>query len=359
MECSSCRYKNPEGLKFCENCGNSLGIRCPNCGFENPSGFRFCGECGTTMIRETSQKAIETSTEAERRQITVLFCDLVGSTALSSRLEPEALREVIRDYQPTCAKVIRHYKGFIARYFGDGILVYFGYPMAHEDDPQRAVHTGLEIVEAMVGLNTTLEKEEGIQLNVRIGIHTGLVVAGDIDKDERLEAMAVIGETPNIAARLEGLAEPDTVVISPATHRLVEGVFIFQDMGEHTLKGISQPMKIYRVLGKRDEANRLQTVTQAKRSPLMGRGREAAMLMTRWEQVQVGTGQVVLLSGEAGIGKSRLVQMVNDRLTDQPHASQELSCSPYHRNSPLYPVIHMNLWKIPSQMKFRQFRRKC
>src|SRR5262245_2439577 len=197
--------------------------------------------------------------EAERRQLTVLFCDLVDSTVLARQLDPEDLREVVRAYQETCAKVIARFEGHIAQYLGDGLLVYFGYPLAHEDDAQRAIRTGLGIVEALGGLNGRLAHPHGVQLAVRIGIHTGLVVVGEMGGGSRQEQLA-LGETPNVAARIRGLAAPDMVAISPATFRLVQGYFTCQDLGSHTLKGLAMPLQVYRVLGASAAQSRLEVV---------------------------------------------------------------------------------------------------
>ena len=187
--------------------------------------------------------------EAERRQLTVLFCDLADSTRLSGQLDPEDLREVVRAYQSTCAQVIQHFEGHVAQYLGDGLLVYFGYPQAHEDDAQRAVHTGLGILDAMMTLNSRLEETHGPRLAVRIGIHTGLVVVGTMGNGGRHEQLA-LGETPNLTARLQSLAAPDTVAISETTHRLVQGYVRGDDLGLHRLKGVKTPMRVYRVVGK-------------------------------------------------------------------------------------------------------------
>ena len=243
--------------------------------------------------------------DAERRQLTVLFCDLVNSTVLASQLDPKDLREVVRAYQDMCARVIARFDGHIAQYLGDGLLVYFGYPLAHEDDAQRAVRAGLGIVEALGQLNTHLGPERGIHLAVRLGIHTGLVVVGDVGGGTRREQLA-LGETPNLAARLQGLAVPDTVVVSPATFRLVRGYFIAQELGAHTLKGVTTPVQVYRMLGESAAQSRLDIAGPAGLTPLVGRESEVLLLMERWAHSQDSRGQVVLLSGEAGIGKSRL-----------------------------------------------------
>src|SRR5262245_46427623 len=278
------------------------------------------------------------SPDAERRQLTVLFCDLVDSTALASQLDPEDLREVVRAYQAACAEVIQRFNGHIAQYLGDGLLVYFGYPQAHEDEAQRAVRSGLGIVEAMGALNTRLEREYGVRLAVRLGIHTGLVVIGEIGSGGQQEQLA-LGETPNIAARLQSLAAPDTVVISEATAYLIHGYFVCQPLGAQALKGLPQPLQVYRVLHESGAQTRLDVVTLRGLTPLVGRDEEVGLLQRRWDQATAGMGQVVLLSGEAGIGKSRLVQVLKEHVTSAPHTRIEWRGSPYHQQSALYPVI--------------------
>jgi TOMM system kinase/cyclase fusion protein len=276
--------------------------------------------------------------EAERRQLTVLFCDLVDSTVLASQLDPEEWRELVRAYQETCAKVIAHYEGHIAQYLGDGLLVYFGYPQAHEDDAQRAVRAGLEMVEAMARLNARLERERGVHLAVRLGCHTGLVVVGEMGGGERQEQLA-LGETPNVAARLQGLAAPDTIAISEATSRLIQGYFVCHDLGSHLLKGLAAPVQVYRVLGESGVQSRLEVGSARGLTPLVGRESEVALLLERWQHVKDGTGQVVVLSGEAGIGKSRLIHALQDQMAREPHTRMECRCSPYHQHSALFPLI--------------------
>ena len=282
--------------------------------------------------------ADHTAPEAERRQLTVLFCDLVDSTALSSQLDPEDLREVVRAYQATCAEVIQRFEGHIAQYLGDGLLVYFGYPQAHEDDAQRAVRTGLGIVEAMDTLNSRLGQRPGVRLAVRVGIHTGLVVVGEMGGGGRQEQLA-LGDTPNIAARLQGLAAPDTVVISAATQRLIQGYFTCHDLGSQTLKGVATPLQVYQVVRETEVQQRFDVAAARGLTPLVGREHEVGLLRERWAQVQAGRGHIVVLSGEAGIGKSRLVQVVKDEIIGAATLRIEYRCSPYHQHSALYPVI--------------------
>ena len=279
--------------------------------------------------------------EAERRQLTVLFCDLVDSTTLSRQLDPEDLREVVRAYQDTCAKVIARFEGHIAQYLGDGLLVYFSYPLAHEDDAQRAVRAGLGMLDALGQLNTRLAQEQGVQLAVRLGVHTGLVVVGDVGSGTRQEQLA-LGETPNLAARLQGLAAPNTLVISAATFHLLGGFFACQPLGTPLVKGFAQPLTIYRVLYESMARSRLEAAGSTGLTPLVGREQEIRLLVERWAQVKEGVGQVVLLSGEAGIGKSRLVQVLQDQVAAEPQAwLTPCQCSPYYQNTALYPLIEL------------------
>ena len=267
-----------------------------------------------------------------------MFCDLVDSTALSSRLDPEDLREVVRAYQTTCEEVIQRYGGHIAQYLGDGLLVYFGYPQAHEDDAHRAVRAGLGILDALAALNARLEPRTGVRLAIRLGIHTGLVVVGAVGGVSRHEQLA-LGETPNLAARIQGLATPDALLISAATYRLVQGYFACQDLGTQTLRGVATPMQVYRVVQASAAQSRLDVMGATSLTPLVGRDAELTLLVERWAQSQDGLGQVVLLSGEAGIGKSRLVEALRQRLGSEGMTSIVLRCSPYYTNSALYPVI--------------------
>jgi class 3 adenylate cyclase len=279
--------------------------------------------------------------DAERRQLTVLFCDLVDSTWLASQLDLEDLRAVVRAYQETCAKVIARYEGHIAQYLGDGLLVYFGYPLAHEDDAQRAVRAGLGMVEAIGQLNTRLEAERGVQLAIRLGVHTGLVVVGEVGGGTRQEQLA-LGETPNLAARLQGLAAPNTLVISAATLQLLGGFFACQSLGTPFLKGIVQPLEVHQVLYESTARSRLEVAGSTGLTPLVGREQEVALLRERWAQVKDGMGQVVLLSGEAGIGKSRLVQVLQEQVAAEPQAwLTPCQCSPYHQHTALYPWIDL------------------
>ena len=287
-------------------------------------------------VEELGGPAASHAPEAERRQLTVMFCDLAGSTQLSQQLDPEDLREVVRAYQETAAAVIHQFEGHIAQYLGDGLLIYFGWPHAHEDDARRGGRAGLGIVEAITTtLNPRLEREKGGRLAVRIGLHTGPVVVGKMGGGGRHENLA-LGDTPNIAARLEGLAAPNTVVISAVTARLVEGLFQLDDLGLHELKGVAEPMRVFHVVRERTVAEREEAGGQAR---LVGRDAELALLLDRWTQSKDDRGHAVLISGEGGTGKSRLVEALRAQIIHEKHSRITFRCSPYHTNSAFYPII--------------------
>ncbi len=275
--------------------------------------------------------------EAERRQLTVMFCDLADSTKLSQQLDPEDWREVVRAYQATAAEIIQQYDGHLAQYLGDGLLIYFGWPIAHENDAQRSLHAGLGIVEAIITtLNPRLEQEKGIKLTVRLGVHTGPVVVGEMGGGGRSENLAT-GETVNIASRLEGLARPNTVVISPVTAQLIRDTFVLEALGPHELKGVAEPMQLFRVDGLR-EVDAEDIATRGFEA-LVGRDEEIGLLLRRWGQAKEGLGQVVLISGEAGIGKSSLVEGLRQHVRQEGVTRIRFRCSEYVQQSALYPVI--------------------
>jgi class 3 adenylate cyclase/tetratricopeptide (TPR) repeat protein len=361
-------------MKFCGKCGSALKNACPRCSFENPLGFKFCGECGgplgaattdgtplaggaepaaggagpttsTSFYADrsaTGERSVTRDFEpaAERRQLTVLFCDVVDSMALSERLDPEELRDVVREYQTVSAAVVERYLGHTAQYLGDGLLVYFGFPVAHEDDPQRAVHTGLGIVAAIETLSRRLEAERGFRLAVRVGIHTGMVVAGQMGVGDTRERLA-LGQAPNVASRLQSLAEPGTVVVSDVTFPLVQGFFVCQPLGPQILKGVSRPMELYRVLRESGVRTLFELAVHRGLTPLVGRQQDLAVLLRCLDRVKAGRGQTVLLSGEPGIGKSRLVQMLKEHAKGTPHAWVICRCSPFHQGSALAPVVEL------------------
>src|SRR5215475_8335420 len=270
--------------------------------------------------RDTTERSVEPdrsygkASGAERRQLTVMFADLVGSTALSARLDPEELRDVIGAYHRRCTEVITSSGGFVAKYLGDGVLAYFGYPQAHEEDAEQAVRAGLALIEAVA----ELDAGQSTLLRVRVGIATGLVVVGDLLGEGAAQEHAVIGETPNLAARLQGLAEPNTVVIADTTRRMVGGLFDYRDLGASVIAGIDHPVHVWRVLGPSLVGSRFEALRAAS-TPLIGREEEIALLTRRWERAKAGDGSVVLIAGEPGIGKSRIAQTLLEQLSKEPH----------------------------------------
>jgi class 3 adenylate cyclase len=261
-----------------------------------------------------------------------MFCDLVGSTALSARLDPEDLREVIGRYHACVAETVVGCDGFVAKYMGDGVLVYFGYPQAHEDDAEQAVRAGLALVNA-VG-----ELEAPAPLQLRIGIATGLVVVGDLIGAGSAQEQAIVGETPNLAARLQAVAEPNAVVIAESTRRLIGALFELADLGPQPLKGFAEPQHAWRVLAENRALGRFEALRSGA-TPLVGRDEEIELLLRRWTRTKRGVGQVVLLAGEAGIGKSRLTAALMERVAGESHTRLRYFCSPQHTDSPLYPII--------------------
>ena len=271
---------------------------------------------------------------AERRQVTVMFSDLVGSTALAGRMDPEDLREVISAYQKCVAETVRRFGGFVAKYMGDGVLVYFGYPQAHEDEAERAVRAGLELIQTVSGLKSSAP------LQTRIGIATGLVVVGDLIGSGDAQERGIVGETPNLAARLQGIAEPNTVVIAESTRKLArQSLRVCKTSAHKNLKGIGAPVKAWAVLRPSSVASRFEALHATGLTALVGREEELELLLRRWSRAKTGEGQVALLSGEAGIGKSRLTAALLERLTGEPHTRLRYFCSPQHTDSALYPVI--------------------
>ena len=262
-----------------------------------------------------------------------MYCDLVGSTALSARLDPEDLRKVIAAYHRTVANVVSSFDGFVAKYMGDGVLLYFGYPRAHEDDAERAVRAGLDVIGAVGRLDV-----KSVELQARVGIATGLVVVGDLIGEGSAQEQSVVGETPNLAARLQALAEPDAVVIAAGTRRLVGDLFEYRDLGAVEVKGLA-PVPAWRVLGLSVVASRFEALRGWALSPMIGRDEEIDLLLRRWARAKAGDGQVVLVSGEPGIGKSRLAAALAERLSDSPQLRLRYFCSPYHQDSALYPFI--------------------
>jgi class 3 adenylate cyclase len=261
-----------------------------------------------------------------------MFSDLVGSTALSARMDPEDLREVISAYQKCVAETVQRFGGFVAKYMGDGVLVYFGFPQAHEDDPERAVRAGLELIQAVGALKSTTS------LQTRVGIATGLVVVGDLVGSGEAQERGIVGETPNVAARLQSIAQPNAVVIGASTRRLVGNLFELQDLGTTEVKGIAEPVHAWAALRSSLVESRFDAL-RAATTPLVGRDEEIALLLRRWELAKTGKGQVVLISGEAGIGKSRMTAALLETIASEPHTRLRYFCSPQHTDSAFYPIV--------------------
>jgi class 3 adenylate cyclase/tetratricopeptide (TPR) repeat protein len=288
--------------------------------------------------RPAAPAALAAVPEAERRQLTVMFCDLVGSTALSTGMDPEDLRDVIASYQSRCSASIRRYDGFVAKYMGDGILVYFGYPRAHEDEAERSVRAGLDIVDAMAELNAAIPRPPGIELAVRIGIATGAVIVGDQIGEGTASETAVVGETPNLAARLQALAQPNQIVVGAATRAMLGDHFDLEDLGAYELKGFAEPVPAWRVLSARDVESRFAATRAGSSSPLVGRQEEMGLLLRAWDGACHGRGQVVLIQGEAGLGKSRLVESLRET-AGKDHIWVAIRCSPFHTASAFHPIV--------------------
>jgi class 3 adenylate cyclase/tetratricopeptide (TPR) repeat protein len=401
MHCSNCGSDNPEGLKFCNQCGAAFNARCSQCGFDNAPGARFCGQCGAPLNASAQSgtgfpagrepgKAVPLR-PSERRHLTVLFCDLVGSTEIAARLDPEEWQETIAAYHRAAADAIGRFGGHVAKYLGDGVMAYFGYPEAHDNDGERAVHAGLAILEAVTKLNEQAPPSPDIRtsqtrfpsassglrltgsadaapsapfpvakngggerrrrLSVRVGIDSGAVVVGPGAGKET----DVFGEAPNIAARVQAAAVPDTVLISAATHLLVAGLFVVEDCGARVLKGVERPMQLYRVIQPAGVRGRLAAAAASHGlTPFVGREDELRMLTSRWQRVLDGEGQVVLIIGEPGIGKSRLVQQFHQQITGTEHIWVEAAAAPFYQNTPFYPVTEA-LWQLVWEQSLNRF----
>jgi len=313
--------------------GRVLVMRQSDPGAEQPSAV-----AETDSDTAASHEARSTADEAERRQITVMFCDLADSTSLSGRLDPEDLRELIRAYQQVAGAVIQRFDGHVAQYLGDGVLVYFGYPFAHEDDAHRAVRAGLGILASLDELNANLQARYGVRVALRIGIHTGVVVVGDVGGGRRHERLA-LGETPNVAARIQGLAAPNTLLVSERTRQLLHGAFDLEDLGAQQLKGVAEPMRAYRVHRESAVESRFDAATTGGLTALVGRDAELSLLAKRWEDAKAGEGQVVVLIGEPGIGKSRLTEALRHRIAGDSQIRLRYQCSPYYASSAFHPFI--------------------
>ena len=356
MRCSNCGAENSEGNRFCGDCGAALAHRCARCGAYNPAGKRFCGDCGAAL--EASDSATQppapsqptakiattadspgsaASADGERRHLTVLFSDLVGSTEIAAQLDAEDWREIAAHYQRTAAAAVTRFGGQVAKYLGDGLMVYFGWPQAHEDDAERAVRAGLAMVEEVAALNGRLAAAHRVKLAVRVGIETGSVVMGQGGGEE----VDVFGDAPNVASRVQSAADPDSVVITAAVQELVAGLFVVEDRGAQQLKGIAHPLKLYRVI--QPAVLRRRTHRGAARSPtpFVGREDDLHLLLSRWERAREGQGQLVLVMGEPGIGKSRLVEEFRTQIRDEPHLWIEGAGEQFSQSTPFHAVTEI------------------
>src|SRR5579863_1427862 len=359
MRCANCGSEISEGARFCGGCGEPLAFECGHCHARNPPRFRYCAECGSRLdasqtspgsteskvaprtsargranrpprpsSKTAAEKVTHRSKSVERRHLTVMFCDLVGSTELSTRVDPEDLREVVRTYRDYCAHLVRRFEGHVAQFLGDGIVAYFGYPSAHEDDAERAIRAGLKIIEELPGLNARLAHP----IQMRIGIHTGIVVVGENE---------LFGATPNIASRIQATAGANGIAISQQTHRLVEGLFACEASSEATFKGLARPLKIYRVLHESEASSRFDVALKSGLTPVVGRDREIDLLREKWEAAKAGSGQAIVLSGEGGIGKSRLAEVMRESARTERATVYEVRCSSYYQNTAFYPLIQL------------------
>ncbi len=354
MNCPVCGVRARSGARFCTACGARLPAVCPECGRQAELSDRFCSDCGAALPEPPAPaRPAPADAIGERRRVTVLFSDLVNSTGIAAQMDPEEWRELSAEYQRTVAAVVRRFGGHVDKYLGDGLLVYFGFPEAHENSPERAVRAGLEIIEA-VKARGAAARDKSTQLAVRVGIHTGTVVIGR-DGGGNPE---VFGDTTNVAARVQTAAEPGSVFITAGVHHLVSGLFVVEPRGLHHLKGIPEPLELFRVSHASGVRGRIHAAAATRRLiPFVGREEELALLWRRWERAREGEGQVVLIVGEAGIGKSRLVEEMRSRLAGVPHTWIECSCDQFMQSTSFHPVtemLHQGLGWLPEDTPARR-----
>jgi class 3 adenylate cyclase/tetratricopeptide (TPR) repeat protein len=333
MICVSCGSDNAASFRFCWYCGTQLGQTCLACGFENPTESKFCGGCGARLEEIRLEDAV-----GERRQLTVLFCDIVGSTELSRVLDPEDLGGLIGAYQKICGEAVLAHEGHIAQYLGDGVVVYFGYPRSHEDEAQRAVRCGLRILDGARKLRESGAIPAETPLEVRLGAHTGRVVVGPVGAGDRKSRIA-LGDTPNIAARIQSEGEPGTLTVSDITWKIIQGYFKGKDLGTSELKGVSEPMRLWLVTGEAESRERVEAATML--TPFVGREQERSILEQAWNDSGTGHSQFVLVRGEPGVGKSRLAQLFRDQVQFSASDLVGMQATPYDSNSPFQPAIRL------------------
>ncbi len=339
--CRHCGRTNLSDKRFCVECGQRLELPCTACAEPIAAGEKFCGNCGTRVEvtvteRRDGEAAIESQAAGERRHLSVLFADLVSSTQLAARLDPEEYHQIVQAYHQAVARVVSRFDGYVAQYQGDGIVAYFGWPRAHGDDAERAVRAGLEIIEAIKLINRGLP--ESGQIAVRAAIDTGPVMVGHLGSGDRREITA-IGETPNIAARAQAAAPSGGLAITAATSSLVAGLFAVEPLGLQQFKGVAHPIALFRVLRATGVRSRLHATNML--TPYIGRDEELRALGGLWDLAKAGEGQVVVIGGEPGIGKSRLARQFRDTLTGVPHTWLESFCSSFDANTPFAPALHL------------------
>jgi class 3 adenylate cyclase/tetratricopeptide (TPR) repeat protein len=362
MTCPQCAFDNPPGMAFCGRCGGKLASLCPSCGFTNPEGFAFCGKCGSRLTPESAppppsrpstsplsytpkhlaEKILtsKSALEGERKQVTVLFCDLVDSSRLTEHLDPEAMHAVMDGALRLMAEAVHRYEGTVNQFLGDGLMALFGAPVALEDHALRGVQAALAIRETLSGYSEQLKQDRGVELHLRLGLNTGPVVVGRIGDDLRMDYTA-IGDTTHLASRVQALAEPDTILVSEATHRLVEGYIRSEALGPVQVKGRSEPVAIYRVLGRRRGRTRLEVSVERGLTGLVGRERELGLLHDCLARARGGRGQVVGLVGEPGVGKSRLLYEFRRSLEGERVTWLEGHCVAYGQTTPYLPILEM------------------
>ncbi len=340
VTCGKCQTLNADDAELCQQCAHELGRVCTACATRSPPQARFCCGCGARLApagdRQAAAAHLVAWPAAELRQITIFFCDVVGSSELSSRLDPEDIHALLREFHGACADIVNRHHGHVAQYLGDGLLAYFGYPVAMEDDARGAARAGLEIVQQASLIVLPALRREGIQLQVRVGIHTGRVVVGTVGNEGRHEALA-LGETPNIAARVQALAQPSTVVVTDTTRQLLGEQFRCAEIGKHELRGFRQPMRLYQVVAA-EAASSAAVDTAPSSGPFVGRGRELAQLQERWHGSEAGAVRLVCVLGEPGMGKSRLLREFTRSLRPEGVTVLEGHCSPYHQGSAFHAL---------------------
>jgi class 3 adenylate cyclase/tetratricopeptide (TPR) repeat protein len=333
MICVRCGGDNPPSFRFCRKCGKPLGLACLTCGFENPPESKFCGGCGARIEEVRPEDAL-----GERRQLTVLFCDIVGSTQLSQVLDPEDLGELIAAHQRICGEAVLAHEGHIAQYLGDGVVMYFGYPRSHEDESQRAIRCGLDILAGVRSLRDSGKIPANTPLDVRLGAHTGRVVVGPVGAGDRKDRIA-LGDTPNIANRIQSEGQPGTLTVSAATWKIVEGYFTGSCLGKFQLRGLAEPIELWAVTGESESTDRMDM--PKARVPFVGRQQERSALDQAWRDCQTGVSQSVLLRAEPGLGKSRLAQLFRDEVQHRAAEVIGMRGTPYNSNSPFHPAIEL------------------